>query len=76
MLDHTLVLMCSEVSDGNTHLHDDMPFALAGGPIRGGRTIDVGYRRHGDLFATIGAALSAPFNRFGQESSGPIDGVL
>ena len=76
MLDHTLVLLCSEVSDGNTHLHDDMPFALAGGPIRGGQTLDVGYRRHGDLFATIGQALGAPMTGFGQESQGRIDGVL
>ena len=39
-------------SDGNTHLHDDMPFVLAGGgggTIRTGQTMNVGYRRHGDL---------------------------
>ena len=31
MLDYSLCLLCSEVADGNTHLHDDMPFVLAGG---------------------------------------------
>ena len=31
LLDYTLVLLCTEVSDGNTQRHDDMPFVLAGG---------------------------------------------
>ena len=56
MLDHSLVLLCTEVCDGNTHVHDDMPFILAGGgggTIRTGRLLDVGYRRHGDLLVAI-----------------------
>ena len=31
MLDHSLVVCCTEVCDGNTHLHDDMPFLISGG---------------------------------------------
>ncbi len=79
MLDHSVVLLCTEVCDGNTHLHDDMPFVLAGGAavgVRTGRVIDVGGRRHGDLFASIGRALGAGFDRFGQDSQGPIPGLL
>ena len=30
MLDNTLLVLCTEVSDGNTHSHDDMGFILAG----------------------------------------------
>lgn len=37
MLDHTLVLLCTEVCDGNTHLHDDMPLVIAGGGAGGRR---------------------------------------
>lgn len=35
LLDNCLVLWCNELSRGNTHSHDDMPFILAGGA--GGR---------------------------------------
>jgi hypothetical protein len=31
MLDHSLVLLCTEICDGNTHLHDNMPFVLGDG---------------------------------------------
>jgi len=79
MLDYSLVLLCSEVADGNTHLHDDMPFVLAGGgggTIRTGRFMDVGYRRHGDLFVAIARAMGDNLNSFGDASSGPLPGLL
>ena len=40
MLDHTLFLYGSGISDSNTHFHDDLPIALIGGQaagVRGGR---------------------------------------
>ncbi len=43
MLDHTLCVLCTEVCDGNTHLHDNMPFVVsggAGGRLTGGRLHD------------------------------------
>jgi hypothetical protein len=79
MLDHSLVLLCSEISDGNTHLHDDMPFVLAGGgggTIRSGRFVDVGYRRHGDLLVSIARAMGDAIDYFGDASSGPLPGLL
>jgi hypothetical protein len=75
MLDHSLVVACSEVSDGNTHSHDNVPFVLAGGAggaLRTGRFVNVGYRRHGDLLATIARAAGEPVDRYGQESQGPL----
>ena len=42
MLDHTLFLYGTGISDSNTHFHDDLPIALVGGKaagIRGGRYI-------------------------------------
>jgi hypothetical protein len=79
MLDYSLVLACTEVCDGNTHGHDDMPFILAGGgggKIRTGRLLDVGYRRHGDLFVAIANAMGDPLTGFGDASSGALPGLL
>ena len=42
MLDHTLFLYGTGISDSNTHFHDDLPIALVGGQaagIKGGRYI-------------------------------------
>ena len=42
MLDHTLLLYGTGISDSNTHFHDDLPIALVGGSnagIAGGRHI-------------------------------------
>ncbi|MCB9683099.1 MAG: DUF1552 domain-containing protein [Alphaproteobacteria bacterium] len=79
MLDHSLVVLCTEVCDGNTHLHDNMPFLLAGsggGSVRTGRHLDVGYRRHGDLWVSVGRAMGASLDRFGDASSGVVPGLL
>jgi hypothetical protein len=43
LLDHTLVLLCSELGDANAHDHKSVPFVLAGGKaagLRGGRALD------------------------------------
>jgi Protein of unknown function (DUF1552) len=42
LLDHSLILYGSSISDGNTHTHHDLPLVLAGGTscrIKGGRHI-------------------------------------
>ena len=42
MLDHTVFLYGTGISDSNTHFHDDLPIALVGGKaagIKGGRYI-------------------------------------
>jgi hypothetical protein len=79
MLDHSLVLLATEVCDGNTHSHDDMPFVLAGGgggAIRSGRLLSFGYRRHADLLLAIAHAMGDPLSSFGDASSGPLPGLL
>jgi hypothetical protein len=79
MLDHSLVLCCTEVCDGNTHLHDDMPFILAGGgggAIRTGRLLSFGYRRHADLLVAIAQAMGDPLTGFGDASAGALPGLL
>jgi hypothetical protein len=42
LLDHSLILYGSSISDGNAHTHHDLPLVLAGGAscqIKGGRHI-------------------------------------
>lgn len=75
MLDHSIVLFCTEISDGNTHSHDDMPFILAGkagGALRTGRLFHTNGRRHSDLLLTIARAMGDGVPAFGQASSGPL----
>jgi hypothetical protein len=79
MLDYTLVFCGSEVSDGNTHSHDDMPFLLSGGgggALNTGRLVDVGYARHGRLWVTLARAMGQNLDRFGDQDGGPLEGVL
>jgi hypothetical protein len=80
MLDNTIVLLCSEISDGNTHSHDDMPFILGGGgggTLRTGRVFDFGGRRHSDLLGTIARAMGdSSITTYGQGGQGLLPGVL
>ena len=79
MLDHTVCLLCSEVSDGNTHRHHDMPFVLAGGQatgVRGGQTLETRGARHADLLVSIARSMGADLERYGDPCNGPLPGVL
>jgi Cytochrome C oxidase, cbb3-type, subunit III/Protein of unknown function (DUF1587) len=80
MLDNSIVLLCSEISDGNTHSHDDMPFILGGeggGALRTGRLFDFGGRRHSDLLGTIAHAMGdKTMQTYGQGGQGLLPGVL
>lgn len=80
MLDSSVVLLCSEISDGNTHSHDDMPFILAGragGALRTGRLFDLPGRRHSDLLGTIARAMGdSSVHSFGQGGQGLLANVL
>ena len=76
MLDSTLFLYGTGISDSNTHFHDDLPIALVGGKnagIRGGR-----YIRYpadtplANLHVTILEKLGVPVEAFG-DSTGRLD---
>jgi hypothetical protein len=79
MLDYSVVLGCSEISDGNTHSHDNMPFLLAGragGALSTGRLLSYPGRRHSDLLLSIAHAMNQGIPSFGQASSGRLPGLL
>ena len=76
MLDSTLFLYGTGISDSNTHFHDDLPIALIGGKatgIKGGR-----YIRYADdtplanLHRTILDKLGVPVDAFG-DSNGHLE---
>jgi hypothetical protein len=79
LLDHSMLLYASGISDGNRHNHDDLPVVLAGdagGRLATGRHLRLpGERPMSDLFLTMLDLLGAPQERFG-DSSGPLAEVL
>jgi hypothetical protein len=79
MLDHSLVLLCSEVSDGNTHSHATCPSCSRGaaaGRHAGPRADGYDGRRHGDLLATIAQAMGADVDTWGDAGTGALPGLL
>ena len=75
MLDYTLVLVCSEISDGNTHSHDNMLF-LASGGWRALCPRAACYSRSppSDLLVSIAHAMNQRIPASGQASTGLLPG--
>ena len=76
LLDHSIVVYGSSLSDGNLHVHNDLPILLVGGgtgQIKGGRHV-----RYPDdtpttnLFLTLLDKLGIPLENFG-DSTGNLD---
>jgi len=66
--DNTLLVWCSEVSQGNTHSHVNMPFLVMGGGwhFATGRFIDCGTGvSHSNLLVSILNAMGVETNTFG-----------
>jgi hypothetical protein len=76
LLDDTLVFWGSDVSRGNVHAHDDMPFVLAGGGagFRMGRVLQYSSRPHNDLLLAILQAFGSTASSFGDPTAciGPL----
>ena len=76
MLDHTLFLYGTGISDSNTHFHDDLPIALVGGQasgITGGRYIR--YPKGtplANLHMTVLEKMGIAIEKFG-DSTGKVD---
>ncbi len=68
-LDHTLIFQGSDVSRGNTHAHDDMPFILAGGGagFRMGRYVRFGGVTHNRLLVSILQGFGSDLEGYGAE---------
>ena len=78
LLDRTLIVLSSDVSDGNRHNHDDMPLLLVGrlgGAIQPGRHLRYPGQPLSNLYLTLLQAVGAPQPRFGDDSTGPLMGL-
>ena len=79
-LDNAILYFSSEISDGQSHSHWNMPVLVAGGAggqLEGGRHITYpGGREDGpsvaDLFLSIAGLCGVPLERFGDDSRGPL----
>lgn len=80
MLDHTIVLWCGEIAEGNHDLHR-LPWLIAGqggGSVRTGRFLQVprspSARGHNDLFVSLANAMGSNITTFGNPAvcKGPI----
>ena len=79
MLDSSIVVLLSEISDGNTHSLDNMPFIVVGGGagrLRTGRLLEVGFQPHSDLWIALASAMGLELEAFGEHGTKPLDGVL
>lgn len=78
MLDNTVVVLGSEIAQGNTHSHMDAPFLLAGsggGYFKTGRAIDLpGDVPHNNLLVSVMNAMGIPATTFGDPAhcTGPL----
>lgn len=76
MLDYTLFLYGTGISDSNTHFHDDLPIALVGGKaagIKGGRYIRYSKGTPlSNMHLTLLEKLGVPAEKFGN-STGKVD---
>ena len=77
LLDNSMIMYGSAISDGDKHNHDDLPILLAGrggGTINSGRVIDTKSNMC-DLFLAIAARAGCQLEKHG-DSSKIMDGLL
>jgi Protein of unknown function (DUF1552) len=80
LLDNTLVLYSSEISDGNRHNHDDLPVLLAGGSnlgVSSGQHLRFDKKPIASLFLSLIHAMGATsVIKFGDDGTAPLPGVM
>ncbi|MDB6026566.1 MAG: hypothetical protein JWM68_2789, partial [Verrucomicrobiales bacterium] len=79
LLDHSMIVYGSGLSDGNAHNHDNLPVLLAGhggGAIQSGRHLKVADQTPmSNLFVSMLDSFGSPVERFG-DSTGKLPGLL
>jgi hypothetical protein len=81
MLDHTVVMLGSELARGNTHSHSDAPFLLAGsagGYFKTGRYLELaGKNPHNNLLVSLLHSMGVETQTFGMPEycTGPLSGL-
>lgn len=80
VLDNTLIVWGNEVSKGNLHTHQDIPFVIvgsAGGYFRTGRYLEFGGVSHNKLLVSIMHAMGVNQDNIGHPdyTDGPLTGL-
>lgn len=79
LLDHTIALFSSEVSDGNVHLHTDLPVLVGGGRAAGiqtGQHMRADGESIADLYLGFLSAMGTPQATFGLDGTRVLPGLL
>ena len=79
MLDNSIVVLISEISDGNVHSLDNMPFLVAGGgggSLRQNKLLSYDGAAHADLWIALAHAMGEELSQFGDNGTAPLEGVL
>ncbi len=73
VLDQSVFVYGSGISNGNSHAHDNLPIVLVGGAVKGGRHVQAPKdTRLANLHATLVAKLNVPVDAVG-ESNGTVE---
>lgn len=78
ILDNSVVFFGSEIEDGNSHAHRNMPILLAGGlggALNPGRHVPFQGAPLANLFLTLMQGLGMDVGTYGDEGTGPLDGL-
>jgi hypothetical protein len=78
VLDNTLIFQSSDISDGDSHNHDDMPVVLAGGGagFTMGRHLEYPGNWFGELFLSIAQAYGVQgLATFGEHGTAALAGL-
>lgn len=77
MLDNTIIAVVTEVENGASHTHDNLPFYTLGGSqgMNTGMVINCNGKTTGSLWASLATALGQPMNGFGA-AQGRIDALI
>jgi len=78
VLDNTLIFYSSDISDGDSHNHDDMPVVLAGGGADFTMNRYVTYPekpQFSELFLSIANAFGSNITSFGEFGKKPLSGL-
>ena len=78
LLDNSIVFFSSEIADGNSHKHVDLPVLVAGragGQLNPGRHIQYQSEPIANLFVSFMNMMGVSGNTFGADGTGPLSGL-